>query len=200
KVYEDYLDSYLYLGRSARMDRSQFVPVLLVILCLGTIIPMPFALTVTSDYSGPIYWGQTVIVRFTIANSIAKPGLVFLAADISNIYVTCSFGTFEYKGAELRVQSGLTEFSLDVPIEITVPWWTEERDYLTVLYFTYFVPQTGWIKNYSFNGPIIQVRGYLLHITGGTVVLIAVAVALIYRSRKKSRSFLSRRQDRRLQI
>jgi hypothetical protein len=179
------------------MRERQLVSVLLITLCLGTSVPTPSAITVTSDYSEPIYWGQTIIIRFTIANSITKPGLVFLPADINNVYVTCSFGSFMYKGAELHVQGGLTQFSLDVPIEITVPWWTEERDYLTVLHFTYYVPQTGWVKDYSFNGPIIQVKGYLIHITGGTVVLVALVAALVYRERKKTKSYLFRRQNRR---
>jgi hypothetical protein len=161
---------------------------------------MPSAITVTSDYSEPIYWGQTVIIRFTIADSITRPRFFFLPAEIINVYLTCSFGRFEYKGAELHVTGGLTQYSLDVPMEITVPWWTEEREYLTVLHFTYFLPQTGRTRNYSFNGPIIQVRGYLIHITGGTVVLIAIAVVLIYRSRKKSRSYLFGRQNRKLRI
>lgn len=179
------------------MRKSQLVSVLLFTLCLGAVIPTPSAMTVTSDYSEPIYWGQTVIIRFTITDSIPRPGFFFLPADIINVYVTCSFGRFEYKGAELHITGGLTQFSLNVPMEITVPWWTEEREYLTVLHFTYFLPQTGRTINHSFNGPIIQVKGYLIHISGGTVVLIAIVAGLIYREKKKRRSYLFRRQNHR---
>ena len=170
------------------MKRSNLISTLLIVLCASVTVSTSLAITITSDYSGPTNWGETAVLEFTIKNEVSRAGYIFLAAEISNIYAICDFGKFEYEGADLHVDYGSKNYEFNIQIQVEVPWWTEEGTHLTILHFTYTCHKTGWTKDYSFNGPTIQVKGYMMHIVGGAVVAVVIIAGAIYWMRKKAKA------------